>query len=323
MLYDDVYDYIKGKGTAKTETQLNILLQILVGESVEKLQNYRSPRSKDQWEQIQFYKDMLQHKAVTSFELEEEVNRMTFSRNKQYLLENYLLESHQLHQEQRGKRPWTYYNTTPLGKVLAMRFWYQKREPQEIKMKVGKEVKIVDFEPADFLSSFFEYLPRLKKYSKTIKESSSTELGPNIALKHTFSSVEIIPLLHMSSQSENTPKKFRRGKEIGIEVKFRSVPSITKREKKKEFRIIKYFIMPKDPEESESKATEEMYNYILDSLTFIFLRNLETKQTVLDVENPVRAKILNDPDLRLFYQQYKMERQQDLQESLNFLSDDN
>ena len=58
---------------------------------------------------------MLQQKAVTSFELEKEVNRMTFSRNKQYLLENYLLESHQLHQEQRGKRPWTYYNTTPLG----------------------------------------------------------------------------------------------------------------------------------------------------------------------------------------------------------------
>jgi len=50
---------------------------------------------------------------------------------------------------------------------------------------------------------------------------------------------------------------------------------------------------------------------------------LETIQTVPDVENPVRAKILNDPDLRSFYQQYQMERQQDLQESLNFLSDDN
>ena len=145
MLSDDVYDHIKGKGTAKTETQLNILLQILVSESLEKLQNYRSPRSTSQWQQIQVYKDMLQHEAVTSFELEEEVNRMTFSRNKQYLLENYLLESHQLTRE-RGKRPWTYYNTTPLGKVLAMRFWYQKREPQEIKMKVGRGVKIVDFE---------------------------------------------------------------------------------------------------------------------------------------------------------------------------------
>jgi len=322
MLSDDVYDYIKGKGTAKTETQLNILLQVLVGESIEEIQNNRSPRSKEKWDQIQFYKDMLQQKAVTSFELEKEVNRMTFSRNKQYLLENYLLESHQRRREH-SQRPWTYYNTTPLGKVLAMRFWYQKREPQEIKMKVGGKEKRVNFEPADFLSSFFEYLPRLKKYSKTIKESSSTELGPNIALKHTFSSVEIIPLLHMSSQSENTPKKFRREKEIGIEVKFRSVPSITKREKKKEFRIIKYFIMPKDPEEREAKATEEMYNYILDSLTFIFLRNLETIQTILNVENPVRTKILNDPDLRLFYQQYKMERQQDLQESLNFLSDDN
>ena len=36
--------------------------------------------------------------------------------------------------------------------------------------------------------------------------------------------------------------------------------------------------MPKDSEEREAKATEEMYNYILDSLTFIFLRNLETMQ---------------------------------------------
>ena len=57
MLSDDVYDYIKGKGTAETGTQLNILLQILVSESLEKLQNYRSPRSKDQWRQIQVYKD--------------------------------------------------------------------------------------------------------------------------------------------------------------------------------------------------------------------------------------------------------------------------
>ena len=97
MLYDDVYDYIKGKGTAKTETQLNILLQILVGESVEKLQNYRSPRSKEQWEQIQFYKDMLQQKAVTSFELEGQVNRKTFSRHKYIMLDNHLIETLQVY----------------------------------------------------------------------------------------------------------------------------------------------------------------------------------------------------------------------------------
>ena len=52
LLSHVLYDHIKGKGTAKTETQLNILLQILVSESLEKLQNYRSPRSKEQWEQI-------------------------------------------------------------------------------------------------------------------------------------------------------------------------------------------------------------------------------------------------------------------------------
>jgi len=304
MLYDDVYDYIKGKGTAKTETQLNILLQILVGESVEKLQNYRSPRSKEQWEQIQFYKDMLEQKAVTSFELEEEVNRMTFSRNKQYLLENCLLESHQLPREG-GKRPWTYYNTTPLGKVLAMRFWYQKREPQEIKMKMGEEVKIVDFEPAEFLSSFFEYLPRLKKYSKTIKESSATELGPNHALKYTFPEIDINP--------------GTKGKHwiVGVEVKFRWSMS-------KHVHIIKYFSLPKDPDEPEAKRKAVvMYDYILDSLTYLFLTNLEVMQKELDVKNPVIAKILEDPDLKSFREDYQMKAKLDLQESLNLLSDYN
>ena len=75
LLTDDVYDYIKGKGTAETGTQLNILLQILVSESLEKIQKNRSARLKAQWHQIQVYKDMLQQKAVTSFELEKEVNK--------------------------------------------------------------------------------------------------------------------------------------------------------------------------------------------------------------------------------------------------------
>ena len=309
MLSDDVYDYIKGKGTAETGTQLNILLQILVSESLEKMQKNRSPRLKAQWQQIQDYEDMLQHKAVTSFELEEEVNRMTFSRNKQYLLENYLLESHQLHQEQRGKRPWTYYNTTPLGKVLAMRFWYQKREPQEIKMKMGEEVKIVDFEPAEFLSSFFEYLPRLKKYSKTIKDSSSTELGPNHALKYTFPEIDINPGM--------TPKEFREEVEVGVEVKFRWSMS-------KHVRIIKYFGLPKDPDEPEAKRKAiVMYDYIRDSLTFIFLGNLEVMQEELGVKNPVITKILEDPDLKSFREDYQMKAKLDLQESLNLLSDYN
>ena len=307
MLSDDVYDYIKGKGTAETGTQLNILLQILVSESLEKMQKNRSPRLKAQWHQIQVYKDMLQHKAVTSFELEEEVNRMTFSRNKQYLLENYLLESHQLRRD-RGKRPWTYYNTTPLGKVLAMRFWYQKREPQEMKMKMGREVKIVDFEPAEFLSSFFEYLPRLKKYSKTIKDSSYTELGPNHALKYTFPEIDINPGM--------TPKEFREEVKVGVEVKFRWSMS-------KHVRIIKYFSLPKDPDEPEAKRKAVvMYDYILDSLTFIFLGNLEVMQEELGVKNPVIAKILEDPELKSFRREYQKLAQQVIQESLDFLSSD-
>jgi hypothetical protein len=308
LLSDDVYDYIKGKGTAETETQLNILFQILVSESLEKLQNYRSPRSKDQWRQIQVYKDTLQQSAVTSFELEAEVNRMTFSRNKQYLLENYLLESHQLRRD-RGKRPWTYYNTTPLGKVLAMRFWYQKREPQEIKMKMGKMVKIVDFEPAEFLSSFFEYLPRLKKYSKTIKDSSSTELGPNHALKYTFPEIDINPGM--------TPKEFRGEVEVGVEVKFRWSMS-------KHVQIIKYFSLPKDPDEPKAKRKAVvMYDYILDSLTFIFLGNLEAMQEEMGAKNPVITKILEDPALQSFREDYQMKAKLDLQESLNLLSNDN
>ena len=300
MLSDDVYDYIKGKGTAKTETQLNILLQILVGESVEKLQNYRSPRSKEQWEQIQFYKDMLEQKAVTSFELEKEVNRMTFSRHKQDLIDYHLLKSHQLRQEH-SQRPWTYYNTTPLGKVLAMKYWYKKNEPREIKMKMGRMVKIVDFKPTELLNSFFEYLPKLKQYSKTIKESS-TELELNDALKYAFPEIDV---------------NFRGvTKKVGIKVNFRF-------SNQKHVQIIKYFRLDDPDDVKEQWQAKEMYDYILDSLTYLFLANLEATQTELGVKNPVIAKILEDPSLKSFRQQYKMERQQDLQESLNFLSDDN
>ncbi len=301
MLTRDIYDYIKGKGTAKTETQLNILLQILVRESLEKFQNNRSPRSREKWIQIQFYKDMLEQDVVTSVELEKEVNRMTLWRNERYLIENCLLESH--HSQEDSKRPWRYYNTTPLGKVLAMRFWYQKREPQ-IKMKVGREVKI-PIEPTELLSSFFKYLPRLEKYSKTIKESASRELGLNDALKYTFPEIDIKPGIKKS----NT---------VGIEVKFRWLIS-------KQVQITKYFSLPKNMENHQTRKekTIVMYGFVLDSLTFIFLRNLEAMQKELGVKNPVIVKILNDPDLRSFYQQYKTERQQDLRESLNFLSDDN
>ena len=66
-----------------------------------------------------------------------------------------------------------------------------------------------------------------------------------------------------------------------------------------------------------------MYDYILDSLTYLFLTNLEIMQKELDVKNPVITKILEDPDLKSFREDYQMKAKLDLQESLNLLSNDN
>jgi hypothetical protein len=95
----------------------------------------------------------------------------------------------------------------------------------------------------------------------------------------------------------------------------------------KEVKTIKYFRVDDD------EYVKKMYDYIFDSLTFLLLINLEKMQkTIGETARPERVairertnvkKILEDPDLKSFRQQYKMERQQDLQESLNFLSDDN
>ena len=84
-----------------------------------------------------------------------------------------------------------------------------------------------------------------------------------------------------------------------------------------EARLIKYFRIDDD-------SIWKMYDYILDSLTFIFLRNLETMQEgTVGVGRAHVEEILNDYDLRSFYQQYGKMTKQDLQESLSFLSDDN
>ena len=104
--------------------------------------------------------------------------------------------------------------------------------------------------------------------------------------------------------------------EYGIEVNFK-METRTSQNPPVEARLIKYF-------RTDDDSIKKMYDYILDSLTFIFLRNLETMQEgTVGVGRAHVEEILNDPDLRSFYQQYKMERQQDLQESLSFLSDDN
>ena len=65
-----------------------------------------------------------------------------------------------------------------------------------------------------------------------------------------------------------------------------------------------------------------MYDYILNSLTYMFLTNLETMQKELDVKNPVIAKILEDPELKSFRQKYQMNAQQVIRESLSILSGD-
>ena len=65
-----------------------------------------------------------------------------------------------------------------------------------------------------------------------------------------------------------------------------------------------------------------MYDYILNSLTYIFLTNLETMQKELDVKNPVIAKILEDRELKSFRQKYQMDAQQVIRESLSSLSVD-
>jgi len=128
-------------------------------------------------------------------------------------------------------------------------------------------------------------------------------------LKYTFPEIDINPGM--------TPKEFREEVEVGVEVKFRWSMS-------KHVHIIKYFSLPKDPDEPEAKRKAVvMYDYILDSLTYLFLTNLEVMQKELDVKNPVIAKILEDPDLKSFREDYQMKAKLDLQESLNLLSNYN
>ena len=128
--------------------------------------------------------------GVSGYDLEHSGYRRTFSRHKDYMLDNWMIKILPIDWPDEYKRRGTYYNTTPLGKVLAMKYWYKKNEPREIKMKMGRMVKIVDFKPTELLNSFFEYLPKLKKYSKTIKESA-TELELNDALKYAFPEIDI------------------------------------------------------------------------------------------------------------------------------------
>lgn len=145
-----------------------------------------------------------------------------------------------------------------------------------------------------FLSLFFQFLPRLKKFSDDIKKQFSGS-GPKDALRFTFSKIDV---------NYTSPNN-----RAAVEVKFRS-------KYETHVQIIRYFGL------NDLDNIQEMYDYILDSLTYIFLTNLEMMQKELNVKNPVTAKILEDPELKSFRRKYQMNAQQVIRESLNILSGD-
>ena len=78
---------------------------------------------------------------VSSYRLEDSGYRRTFSRNKDYLLDNCLIETVPVANPHTKSS--TYYNTTPLGKVLAMKYWYNEflkgKKPLIIKTEMSEE----------------------------------------------------------------------------------------------------------------------------------------------------------------------------------------
>ena len=265
---------------------------------------------------------------VSSYRLEDSGYRRTFSRNKDYLLDNRLIETVPVNWPDDYKRRGTYYNTTPLGKVLAMKYWYNEflKGKKPLIIKTNEHIELpknwsklsedekggwqqdgpdgrhilddgrlgIEIKPNDLLVSFFQFLPRLKKFSDDIKKQFSG-LGPKDALQFTFSEIDI---------NYTSPNN-----KAAVEVKFRS-------KYETDVQIIKNFGL------NDLDNIEEMYDYILNSLTYIFLTNLETMQKELDVKNPVIAKILEDDELKSFRQEYQMNAQQVIRESLDFLSSD-
>jgi len=263
---------------------------------------------------------------VSSYRLEDSGYRRTFSRNKDYLLDNCLIETVPVARPHTKSS--TYYNTTPLGKVLAMKYWYNEflkgKKPLIIKTnehielpknwsKLSEDEKRgwqqdgpdgrhilddgrlgIEIKPNDLLISFFQSLPGLKKFSDDIKKLFSG-FGPKDVLQFTFSEIDI---------NYTSPNN-----KAAVEVKFRS-------KYETDVQIIKNFGL------NDLDNIEEMYDYILNSLTYIFLTNLETMQKELDVKNPVITKILEDRKLKSFRQKYQMDAQQVIRESLDFLSND-
>ena len=324
MGFDELRDNIIEQGLTETETHLKILLEILVHESMEigeRGYNTSAPN-------LIFPDSRFENRfPVSSYRLEDSGYRRTFSRNKDYLIDNLLIETVPVNWPDDYKRRGTYYNTTPLGKVLAMKYWYNEFlgkkpliiktnehiVPPEIWSKLSEDEKGrqqkdvpdgrhilddgrlgIEIKPNDLLVSFFQFLPRLKKFSDDIKKLFSG-FGPKDVLQFTFSEIDI---------NYTSPNN-----KAAVEVKFRS-------KYETDVQIIRYFGL------NDLDNIEGMYDYILNSLTYIFLTNLETMQKELDVKNPVIAKILEDPELKSFRQKYQMDAQQVIRESLDFLSSD-
>ena len=322
MGFDELRDNIIEQGLTETETHLKILLEILVHESMEIGERGHTDVPNFIFSDSRFKSRF----PVSSYRLEDSGYRRTFSRNKDYLLDNCLIETVPVARPHTKSS--TYYNTTPLGKVLAMKYWYNEflkgKKPLIIKTnehielpknwsKLSEDEKRgwqqdgpdgrhilddgrlgIEIKPNDLLVSFFQFLPRLKKFSDDIKKQFSG-LGPKDALQFTFSEIDI----NYTSLNNRA----------AVEVKFRS-------KYETHVQIIRYFGL------NDLDNIQEMYNHIFDSLTYIFLTNLETMQKELDVKNPVIAKILEDDKLKSFRRKYQDEAQQVIQESLDFLSND-
>ena len=322
MGFDELRDNIIEQGLTETETHLKILLEILVHESME-----IGERGHTDVPNFIFSDSRFENRfPVSSYRLEDSGYRRTFSRNKDYLLDNCLIETVPVARPHTKSS--TYYNTTPLGKVLAMKYWYNEFlkgkkpliiktnehiVPPEIWSKLSEDEKGrrqmdvpdghrilddgrlgIEIKPNDLLIAFFQFLPKLKKFSDDIKKLFSG-FGPKDVLQFTFSEIDI---------NYTSPNN-----RAAVEVKFRS-------KYETDVQIIRYFGL------NDLDNIQEMYDYISDSLTYMFLTNLETMQKELDVKNPVIAKILEDPELKSFRQKYQMDAQQVIRESLDFLSSD-
>ena len=180
-------------------------------ESQKSLQN---PRSKYVYEPKKNFRDEKIAFRVSSSQLETSVNRVTFSENKEHLLNNFLIEKQEIRKKKSGSGSLTYYNTTPLGKVLAMKYWLSENkqvdaskpptEIPELEIKTKKTYNS-DFDreppqpsvkPSDLLGSFYEYLPKVKEFGTEEIEISGKEYVhklrfPDKALSIAFFDIDI------------------------------------------------------------------------------------------------------------------------------------